>query len=87
MTLSALTLLRAQESCLPPSISMPEFGRALASKDAGNDSEAIAQMESLIVKFSGSPAPYYILGNWYWEAGDKDKAYDAWKKARNASPT
>lgn len=77
----------AQESCQPLSITMPEFTAALDARDAGRDSAAISIMESLTVKFSGSPAPYYILGNWFWEDGDIERARAAWKSARTAVPT
>ncbi len=77
----------APESCPVPTVSLPEFTAAFEAKDQGNNNEAIVNMEKLITKFKGSPGPYYILGNWYWELGEKDKADRMWKKARTASPT
>jgi hypothetical protein len=77
----------AQESCVLPTVSLPEFQAAIDAKDAGNDSLAIVNMEALTEEFQGSPGPYYILGNWYWEQGRKNDALDMWKTARTAAPT
>lgn len=76
----------AQESCPLPSVSLPEFSDAIAARDSGKTDEAIAQMEQALQKFSGSPAPYYILGNWYWESGQQEEAKEMWRLARTAAP-
>ena len=82
-----VTLAFAQETCDLPSDSSPEFQAALDAKADGNDSLAISQMEDLVNEFKGSPGPYYVLGNWYWESGRERDALRTWKKARSAAPT
>lgn len=80
-------LIYAQETCELPPVSLLDFQTALDAKDAGNDSLAISRMEDIIREFQGSPGPYYVLGNWYWENNNKADALRMWKMARSASPT
>lgn len=77
---------QAQEACLLPDESLPGFMEAFDAKDTGDHDRAIALMESLLTQFQGSPAPYYILGNWYYEAGQYHDAKAMYLKARTALP-
>lgn len=84
--LCAGCLLMGQETCAVPSTAHPEFAAAIEAKGLGQNNAAIAHMEKCLEEFRGSPAPYYLLGNWYWEAGNRDRAREYWRQARTASP-
>lgn len=75
----------AQDSCKLPQVTIPEFNAAIAARDSGDLDSAIMLMEQTIKKFQGSPAPYYILGNWYWESDRQNDAREMWRKARRAT--
>lgn len=76
----------AQDACILTDETLPGFMDAFDARDSGDSDRAISLMESLLVYYQGSPAPYYILGNWYYEAGRFQDAKSMWVKARTAMP-
>jgi hypothetical protein len=78
--------IEAQDACAVPSKMHPDFTAAIEAKSLGQHETAISHMERCIKDFRGSPAPYYLLGNWFWEEGNRGKAKENWKLARSASP-
>lgn len=86
LLIGCLLRLSAQEACAVPTNAHPEFTAAIEAKSLGQNEAAIDHMEKCIREFKGSPAPYYLLGNWYWEGGKMAKARENWRLARSASP-
>ena len=79
-------LVSAQDKCDLNLAAFPKFETALTQRDSGHIDSAITLMQGVIAEFEGSPGPFYVLGNWYWESGRPKDAQAMWKKARRASP-